>query len=220
MFKDPSRLTRWMVALTCLWLFGSLGQMTLYLWRISVLNSAAVTPDAAERVIVEQGSTLYLFALLTLLYHLIFFRWVYIVNRNAQQWNSALTISPGWNVGWFFVPIAALWKPFEGIRETRGATIDPEAPAWVPVPIWLNLWWGLWVMAAIYGTMTTMCLRAAETSGQWISISGANVARVVIDVPLALLTCRLLTDIAKLQRARIAAHDAGPMEYHDLSKSV
>jgi hypothetical protein len=209
-----------MVALTCLWLLGSLGQTTLYLWRISVLNSAAVTPDAAERVIVEQGSTLYLFALLTLLYHLIFFRWVYIVNRNAQKWNSALTISPGWNVGWFFVPIAALWKPFEGIQETRGATIDPEAPAWVPVPIWLNLWWDLWVMAAIYGTMTTMCLWAAETSGQWISISGANVARVVIDVPLALLTCRLLTDIAKLQRARIATHDAGPMEFHALSRSV
>lgn len=220
MLKNPSRLTRWTVALTCLWLLGSLGQTTLYLWRISVLNSAAVTPEAAERVLAEQESTLYLFALLTLFYHLSFFCWVYLVNRNAQQWNSAMTISPGWNVGWFFVPIAALWKPFEGIRETRGATIDPEAPAWVPVPIWLNLWWGLWVMAAIYGTMTTMCLGAAEISDQRISILGANVARVVIDAPLALLTCRLLTDIAKLQRARIATHDVGPMGFHDLSGSA
>ncbi|WP_428969681.1 DUF4328 domain-containing protein [Sphingomonas sp. Xoc002] len=196
-------MTRWTVALTCLWLLGSLGQTTLYLWRISVLNSAAVTPEAAERVIAEQGSTLYQFALLTLFYHLVFFRWVYIVNRNAQQWNSAMTISPGWNVGWFFVPIAALWKPFEGIRETRGATIDPEAPAWVPVPIWLNLWWGLWVMAAIYGTMTAMCLGAAEIPDQRISILGANVVRVVIDAPLALLTCRLLIDLGRRQASRI-----------------
>ncbi|MCT8001911.1 DUF4328 domain-containing protein [Sphingomonas sanguinis] len=205
MLKDPDRSTRWTLALTCLWLLGSLGQTTLYLWRISVLHSAAITPEAVDRVIEGQVSTLDLFALLTLFYHLVFFRWVYIVNRNAQQWNSAMTISPGWNVGWFFMPIAALWKPFEGIRETRGVTIAPEAPAWVSVPIWLKLWWGLWIAAAIYGNMTVLFLAASETSDQWISMSGANVARIAIDVPLAVLTCQLLTDISTLQSQRIAA---------------
>jgi hypothetical protein len=82
-----------------------------------------------NRVIVDQGSPLDLPALLTLLYPLGFFRWVYIVNRNTQQWNSAMTISPGWNVGWFFVPIAVISKPFEGIRETCSVTIASAAPA-------------------------------------------------------------------------------------------
>lgn len=211
MLRNPSRLTRWTVALTCLWLLGSLGQTTLYLWRISALNNAAVASETAKWVIAEQGSTLNLFALLTLFYHLVFFRWIYIVNRNAQQWNSAMTISPGWNVGWFFVPVAALWKPFEGIRETRGVTIDPEAPAWVSVPIWLRLWWGLWIAAAIYGNMTVLFLAASETSSQWISISGVNVSRIAVDVPLAVLTCRLLTDISALQSQRIAAEERAVM---------
>lgn len=222
MFRDPSRLTRWMVALTCLWLLGSLGQAALYLHRISVLKGfdSDVAPDILAQAIEGAEAANSGLILLTILYHIVFFRWVYVVNRNAQQWSDSMTISPGWNVGWFFVPVAALWKPFEGIRETRGASIAPEDPISVAVPGWLNLWWGLWIVATIYGNILAIFLDMPETPEQWISVSWANAASVVIDVPLALLTCRLLTDIAKLQRARIATHDAGPMEYHDLSKSV
>ncbi|RYY09693.1 MAG: DUF4328 domain-containing protein, partial [Alphaproteobacteria bacterium] len=51
--------------------------------------------------------------------------WIYRVNANAHSFADGLTITPGWNVGWFFVPIANLWKPFEGIKEVWQAGVDP-----------------------------------------------------------------------------------------------
>lgn len=221
MLKDPSRLTRWTVALTCLWLLGDLGQTAIYLWRISHLSSfdSAVAPDAVARTVEGAEATDFGLILLTILYHIVFFRWIYVVNRNAQQWSDSMTISPGWNVGWFFVPVASLWKPFEGIRETRAASIAPEAPDTVAVPTWLNLWWGLWIVAAIYGNIRALFLGTPETPQQWVSVSWANAAGIVIDLPLALLTCRLLTGIATLQRHRIATEDPTPTRFHDLSEA-
>jgi len=63
--------------------------------------------------------------------------------------------------------------------------------------------WSLWVAAAIYRNMTAPFLAASETSDQWISISRANVARIIIDVPSAMLTRRLLVDLGRRQALRI-----------------
>ncbi|GAM02579.1 hypothetical protein [Sphingomonas parapaucimobilis] len=51
--------------------------------------------------------------------------------------------------------------------------------------------------------MTAPFLAASETSDQWISISRANVARIIIDVPSAMLTRRLLVDLGRRQALRI-----------------
>lgn len=212
MVQDPKRWTRWAVALTVLWLLGNVGQTALYLWRINVLRNAGVTPDAMAAAIETPEAASFLFILSSILYHVVFLRWVYVVNRNAQQWSDAMTVGPGWNVGWFFIPIACLWKPFEGIREVRGATIAPEAPDSVAVPSWMNLWWGLWVGAAIYGNVLALLVGAPTTPTQWISVSGAQAASIIIDVPLAVLTCRLLNDIARLQSQRMAEDALTPME--------
>jgi hypothetical protein len=64
--------------------------------------------------------------------------------------------------------------------------------------------WSLWVAAAIYRNMTVIFLAASETSDQWISISRANVARIIIiDVPSAMLKRRLLVDLGRRQTLRI-----------------
>lgn len=45
-------------------------------------------------------------------------RWIYRANYNARQIGAAgMTFSPGWSVGWYFVPIAAFWKPYQAMKE-------------------------------------------------------------------------------------------------------
>ena len=136
MLSDPRRLTRWTIAFVGLWLLGGLGQTGLYLWQISLLGGSggsAATPDTVARVVEATDPVQMLFLLISVLFHVAFLRWVYVTNRNAQQWSDSMSISPGWNVGWFFVPVASLWMPFRGVCETRGASIDPDAPGAVPL---------------------------------------------------------------------------------------
>jgi hypothetical protein len=58
-----------------------------------------------------------------------------------------LRFTPGWAVGWWFVPFANLVKPFQTVRELWKAS-DPGAPDWwgsetLPVIGW---WWGGYVV--------------------------------------------------------------------------
>ena len=48
-------------------------------------------------------------------------------NRNARAFGSSMSISPGWAAGWFFVPIANLWMPYQAMKEIwQGSDPDPN----------------------------------------------------------------------------------------------
>ena len=206
MLSDPRRLTRWTIAFVCLWLLGSLGQTGLYLWQINLLGGfggSAATPAAVARAVEATDPVQMPFLLIGLLFHVAFLRRVYVTNRNAQQWSDSMSINPGWNVGWFFVPVASLWMPFRGICETRGASIDPDAPGAVPAPTWLWIWWGLWIAMSAYGNVTGVILNVTNTPSPSLPAIWTQIAGLGIDVPLAVLTCRLLSDVATLQSRHI-----------------
>jgi hypothetical protein len=52
--------------------------------------------------------------------------WIYRASWNAReiQPNDA-RITPGWAVGWFFVPIMSFWKPYQAIVQTGNSSEDP-----------------------------------------------------------------------------------------------
>ena len=51
--------------------------------------------------------------------------------------------SPGWAIGWWFVPIAYLWKPYQVTAEIwRGS--HPDSGYNSPL---LGVWWGAWVIS-------------------------------------------------------------------------
>jgi hypothetical protein len=71
--------------------------------------------------------------------------WIYRTNSNAHVFSGAMTITPGWSVGWFFVPFANLIMPYQGVKEVwqeshefAGRHAEMESPL-------LGWWWGLWI---------------------------------------------------------------------------
>lgn len=69
---------------------------------------------------------------------------------------TGLQFTPGWAVGWFFVPFANLVKPFHAMKEIVLAS-DPDTQkseygtTWMtnPLPAIVNVWWGFWVTRMI-----------------------------------------------------------------------
>jgi hypothetical protein len=173
------------------------------------MGSAEAIENAAD--IAALGGCLYLLAFL--ICGVVCLRWIYRVNRNAHHWSDKMTIGPKWNVGWFLVPIANLWTPFSGLRQTRGATIDPDNPDSAPVPDWMRLWWGLWIASTMVGNVTFRLSMAATTPRALIAVDWFYVFTLVIDVPLAVLFVRLLTDISDLQSRRIAEEERPPIHH-------
>lgn len=43
--------------------------------------------------------------------------WLYGAARNAKAIRPSIEFTPGWAVGWYFVPVANLFKPYEVLRD-------------------------------------------------------------------------------------------------------
>lgn len=74
-------------------------------------------------------------------------RFLYLASRNAQLINDdPKAITPGWFVGWYFVPIANLWMPFTAMKQTWGRLFPSQSDT----PQWLAIWWFSWVGMNIF----------------------------------------------------------------------
>lgn len=64
-------------------------------------------------------------------------------NAWALRENSYLpTMTPGWAVGFYFIPIVLLWKPFQGMREIWQVTFRDRRDV-----VLLRWWWGFWLIS-------------------------------------------------------------------------
>jgi hypothetical protein len=87
-----------------------------------------------------------------------FLVWIHRAHRNLAALGAReLRFSPWGAVGWFFVPVLHLVRPYQVVREIWTASdphvvvSDAAARERAPVPGILRWWWGLWVASAAIG---------------------------------------------------------------------
>lgn len=124
-------------------------------------------------------------------------KWIYRVNSNAHVYSSEMKVSPGWNVGFFFVPIANLWKPFQGIRETWEVS---TMHGW-DVPGWVRWWWGLWLASNFLGNASFRVELGAETIQDMMVAAFLDTVSAIVGIPVALLLIRLIRTLTAAQEA-------------------
>jgi hypothetical protein len=166
-FKDPKGLARsTRIALGAHALAaGAMGGFML-------LAPGATSAEAEFDVATTAFDFTSLFYFLTLpFYAILFLMWVYRANRNAQSFTGGMEVSPGWNVGWFFVPVASLWKPFQGLDETWRVSHAPTHWMVTPTPVLLRCWWSAYLASSVMGVLSNL-LRTSETSNE---VSAATV---------------------------------------------
>lgn len=79
--------------------------------------------------------------------------WVHRSAVNARALGAGgFRVTPGWAVGWYFVPFACLWMPYKAmseiIRASRpGLRLDDSTAWWNTRPgLILPLWWATWII--------------------------------------------------------------------------
>ena len=84
----------------------------------------------------------------------VFGMFVHRANNNARALapHQYMEFTPGWMVGWFFVPFANLWKPYQAVKETWAVSQSV-------VPGVVGLWWATWIASNIAGQIA---LRAGD----------------------------------------------------------
>ena len=131
--------------------------------------------------------------------------WIRRANRNARALGALrMEFTPGWCVGWWFVPIANLWKPYQAVREVYRASKPESGPDdWQrsTVPGTFALWWSTWLISSFIGNLTLRLAFSDDpeivTTGSWVSLGG-----VLVTVPACIAVVQIIEEIEAMQQAK------------------
>ena len=113
-----------------------------------------------------------------------------------------LTNTPGWSIGWFFVPIAHLVRPYGATCETWQASANPEDWSSEPRSSMLGVWWFFWIVGSIVGQISSRMGNSANpTIDSLITATWVDAGHSVLSLMAALSFLAVLFGITKAQMA-------------------
>lgn len=138
-------------------------------------------------------------------------RWIYRAAWNVRHLGAKrLEFSPGWAVGWYFVPFANLVMPYRAMKEIWLASRSPQD--WQPGPAGLlPLWWGLWLAGGVLGNISMRLNLRADTLEQMRIAEWVGIAQCAIAVPLALVFIHIARTVSAAQDQHPALADPPPL---------
>ncbi len=144
-YESPAARARWAT-----WLFS----LTI------VANAASLLALGAQRELLNRGVGGFTLAewqrsasridalniirlLLMVATAVVFLRWLHLSYRNVRALGLSTRFTPGWAVGYWFIPLVSLFRPKQVVDELWERTDDAlvgQRTATIPV------WWGLWLI--------------------------------------------------------------------------
>lgn len=121
-------------------------------------------------------------------------KWIYRASANTHASIRRLDTSPPWAVGWFFVPIANLWKPFQAMAEIARTNLTSAHN----LP--LGPWWALWIASNIAGNISFQLSKSDDPQMLMLS-SGCAGASSLAGIGAAVLLRRIILRITAAQTA-------------------
>ncbi len=147
----------------------------------------------AELILVAVQLIVYLAAIVVML------RWIYLAHANVRALGAQdMMGSPGWAVGWFFVPLVNLVMPFIMMRELWKASAHPRDWQAASAPAWIAIWWGFWVAAGL-ADVIAMQMQFSSDSEIAAASEGASFAANLLSIPAALLLVLIIARVQAMQ---------------------
>ena len=139
----------------------------------------------------------------------VFLMWFHRVYRNLPALGAAgLRFTPGWVVGYWFIPFANLVRPVQAAGEMfRGS--DPAlnetwGTAWQrrPGSVLVGSWWAIWLISNIYDNFSMRISLATESIESLISSSWLSIVGAALNILAALLAIAMITSIDRRQEVK------------------
>jgi hypothetical protein len=132
--------------------------------------------------------------------------WIYRLGSNARALGAQeMLTSPGWAVGWFFVPFANLAMPLVALREIWKASASPSDWKNQPVPAALGVWWALFLVTSFVDKILGISSSAATSMDALQNITIYMMAAIPLDIIQVLLFLSLMS---KMTASQLQHHQA------------
>lgn len=138
----------------------------------------------------------------------VFLMWIHRANKNLSPLGAnSVEYSPGWAVGWWFIPFANLVKPFNVVSEIWNKSDPNFAPdtkvlsKTVDTPNLFYFWWFFWIVSNIATNASSRMFDVTDStmpefSGHFFIASG------ILSIIAAFLAIKVVRGITQRQEAR------------------
>lgn len=135
-------------------------------------------------------------------------RWFYRANKNLHARSvPGLDFTPGWAVGWFFVPVINLWKPYQVMRELFWASSDYSS-AEKPRPRAFYLWFGCYFVSTISTWLSLRIIFGRNDGAARVLSDAVDVLTGFTGIAEALALLWLIREITQAQERGSGKHAA------------
>lgn len=207
-FQDAQPLMRWLRRM--LWVMVALDLLALALdaYERSVLRQLAdrsfvsveAVQDAAELSDRLQGVMGVSQLLVLVVAYVLGGCWIVRVARNARALGAqGMAVSPGWAVGWYFIPFANLIKPFRAMDEIWRASASPARWQQLASPTLLRVWWGCWLVVAFMGNASMRLTLRAKELDELLQANTVGIASEIADITLCLVFAAVIVRVTAMQ---------------------
>ena len=207
-FLNPQKLTSWVVRILWLHMFIAAFAVVVNALEFDFFKDIENQSFQTEEELIIAGNLIdqlhvvaFISFLITfILGGIVIFKWIYRSNINAGLLGAKdMKFSPGWSVGWFFIPVVNLWKPFQAMQEIYNASLNPANWKDLGKPKIVLQWWGLWMISNSLNQFNNKKAEKAETISELINVNLLNQAGEILWIILCVTFLSLVKKISKSQ---------------------
>jgi len=212
-FKSINKRTKWVFWIFITLIILNIGALISGYAQAELLNRAisgetitwaeATSNDNRQALIGFAQFALYIAA------GVAFLIWIHRAHRNLPSLHAAdLRFTPGWAVGWFFIPIMNLFRPYQVASEIWKAS-DPkvdttDGTSWKSVatsPI-VGWWWAFFLISNFVANIALRTVFSGEELSDWLTSTYAYMVSDAIDVVGILITILMVRRISQFQETK------------------
>jgi hypothetical protein len=201
---DPAGLTKFLQRL--LWISVAIACIALIddVVEFVQVQVGQMSPDQVATNDPIQGIVGLLQSGLGIVTGITFLKWIYRAYKNIQGFGAeGLRFSPGWAVGYYFIPILCLIRPVQVMGEIWRASDDPRNWSQRPGSWVVSSWWTLFLLYYAVTQFSLGIAIQAATNDQWTLAAVLAIAGDFFSIPLSITALRLVTEVYRRQKALV-----------------
>jgi hypothetical protein len=196
-YRHSETLARWTIWLLYALIVVTVGSIVSGLLdrQVLQLGGELYTDETAQRTMLVASAQLLVFIASGTLC----LCWIYRMAYNARIRAKHMQYSPGWSVGWYFIPIAYWWKPYQAMKEIWSNSAQQAGPRGDESGTLLGWWWALWISQTLVSNASFRLGMNASSLDNFLIANLLELIGNVLQVPLCIVFIVMVRRLTAMQ---------------------